>query len=227
MLGPIGGAAGLMVGIGQLMLGEGFRQGSLSVRHAGVIVAPSETLPPGRIVDGVEYPTGVITAPRLVQAMASGAEEIPMDIGHWSERHAYVRLPEDYPGQAEDAAAVARLMVYERVPYSFASYAYLAAWKVTGREDGRLARWINRRRPAMIEWPSHGTTSRHAIQIPREAICSVLAEQSWTLTGKRVVEGTRPQAVTPGMLADALSSYEGATWCRPRPARGGARSWTV
>lgn len=225
MLGPIGGAAGLMVGIGQLILGEAFRQGTLSVRHAGIVTAAGGWQPDGNLA------TDIWHGPMLAQAMAHGAEEIQMDDGHWTERHAYVRLPEDYHGQAEDAATVARLMVRERVAYSFASYLSLAAWKVTGREDGRLARWINRRRPA-IDMPSnHPVLAARSepveIRLPCEAICSVLAEQAWTLVGKRVVEGTRPQAVTPGMLADTLSSYEGATWCRPRPARGGARNWTV
>ena len=35
--------------------------------------------------------------------------------GRWDERFAYVRLPEDYPGQASDAAAIARKSVSGRV----------------------------------------------------------------------------------------------------------------
>lgn len=224
MLGPIGGVTGLGVGLGQLILGEAFRQGSLSVRHAGVVVKGAEW-------SGGQEGLGIpIAPPMLAQAMPTGAEIIGMDQEeHWTEEHAYVRLPEDYAGQALDAAAVAELMVRERVAYSFASYASLAAWKVTGQS--RLAKWINRRRPPVpIPWPSgrQDTTTGHlGVRLPCEAICSVFAEQSWTLTGKRVVEDTRPQAVTPGMLADTLSSYDGATWCRPRPVRGGARVWTV
>lgn len=219
MLGPIGGLTGLGVGLGQLVLGEAFRQGTLSVRHAGVVVKGAEW-------SGGDPERGIPVAPPLLaQAMPTGAEIIGMEPEHWTERHAYVRLPEDYAGQALDAAAVAERMVREGVAYSFASYPSLAAWKLTGQS--RLAKWINRRRPPVaIPWPS-GKVEPVTVALPVEAICSVFADQAWSLTGKRIVEDTRPQAVTPGMLADTLTCLEGATWCRPRPHIPGARVWTV
>lgn len=88
--------------------------------------------------------------------------------------------------------AIARLFVSEKVPYSFASYGALAAWRFGLRAE-RLARWCDRRR-----------FTRPEPRLPAEAICSVLADQAWTLTGKDLVQGTRSQIVTPGMLARHL-----------------------
>ena len=239
MFGPIGGLVGVGVGLGQLALGEAFRMGKLSVRHVGIVVEAGRTLPPGTIRDrttgtyygpnehGAQpradlfrgeyetYDTGVITAPRLVQAMPHGAEEIEMRYGtHWTPRHAYIRLPEDYPGQAEDAAAIARLMVREGVAYSFTSYAALALWH-WGVKTPRLEAWIGRRRPANPDagYVSARTGVRLVPRLPVEAICSVLADQSWSLAGKRVMEGTVPQVVTPGRMMNQL-------WFRSGIVRG-------
>jgi hypothetical protein len=210
MFGPIGGIVpGIFpVGVGQAMLGELFDVGQLKVRHVGIVVqARTERLSRN---DG----------PRLVQAMPHGAEEIEMSPAtHWTPRHAYVRLPEDYPGQAEDAAAIARLFVSEKIPYSFASYAALAAWK-WGIKTPRLERWIDRRcepcpaSPVIHRkgpWPGQLFTAC----LPAEAICSVLADQAWSLAGKRVMQGVAHQAVTPGALAGQLLGREGATWILP------------
>lgn len=180
MFGPIGGIVpGLFpVGVGQFLLGEVFRSGRLSVRHVGVVVQAAS----------FELRNGGARGPRLVQAMPGGAEEIELSADHWTDRYVYVRPPEDYPGQAAAAAKIARLFVREEVPYSFASYAALAAWRVGLRAE-RLARWVDRR--------GHDN-------LPMEAICSVLADQAWTLAGKDLVQGTRSQIVTPGMLATQL-----------------------
>jgi hypothetical protein len=233
MFGPIGGLVGLGVGLGQLALGEAFRRGKLSVRHVGIVVEASRHLEGPTTYDRTTgkyypasvpelrqdtvaldyYPTGVITAPRLVQAMPHGAEEIEMRYDtHWTPRHAYVRLPEDYPGQGEDAAAIARLMVREGVAYSFASYGALAAWR-WGWKTPRLEAWIGRRRPE-THYIRPGMFGSRAFQLPVEAICSVLADQAWSLAGKRVMVGTVPQVVTPGAMA-------GRVWDRPGVVRGG------
>lgn len=214
MFGPIGGAVGLGVGLGQLILGEGFRLGTLSIRHVG-IVTEAARLDPMATPAAIERQDWL--PPLLVQAMPDGAERIIMTPEqHWTNRHAYVRLPEDYPGQAEDAAALARLMVQEGVRYSWASYAALAAWKFGWRTD-KLGRWIDRRKE-----------STSGVRLPREAICSVLVDQAWTLAGKQVMPaGTHPQVVSPGALANALLSTPGAEWMRPTSIPGIARMWTV
>jgi cell wall-associated NlpC family hydrolase len=219
MFAPIGGLVpGLFpVGLGQLALGEVFRVGRLSVRHVGIVVEASQHLPAGSVYRGVTYETGVITAPRLVQAMPGGAEEIELRIGsHWTPRHAYLRLPEDYPGQAEDAAAIARLMVKAGTPYSFASYASLALWRWGVRVD-RLERWINRHR-SMSTGLSYWSRRHDDLvypKLPVEAICSVLVDQAWTLAGKDVMPNTAEQAVTPGALANQLWRTPGAIWGLP------------
>jgi hypothetical protein len=237
MFGPIGGLTGLGVGLGQLALGEAFRVGRLSIRHVGIVVEASQHLPPGTMQNldtgqwhpgGIagrdqdwgdsyqEYETGVITKPRLVQAMLGGAEEIEMsDATHWTPRHAYARLPEGYPGQAADAAAIARLMVSEGVAYSPASYLALALWR-WGIKTSRLEKWIGRRTYKAYPMPGSDWSRSPGDFVyrglPCEAICSVLAEQCWTLAGKKVVLNTRPQIVTPGMLASQLWRREGVVW---------------
>lgn len=234
MFGPIGGLVpGVFpVGLGQLALGEVFRVGRLSVRHVGIVVEAADALTCWAYGDARPFPCGQdqahdphplgrspgtpVVGPRLVQAMPGGAEEIELRTGtHWTPRHAYLRLPEDYPGQAKDAAAIARLFVSEKVPYSFASYAALAAWRL-GFKAERLANWIDRRRPP-INFPAWTPTVPVGanIRLPAEAICSVLADQAWTLAGKDLVTGARSQIVTPGMLATQLLRTPGVVWGLP------------
>lgn len=188
------------VKLGQLMLGERVRLGPLSIDHVGVVVEGAKSL--YREGSGWNHR-------RLVQAMPGGAEEIELNSQrHWTPQVAYARLPEDYPGQALDAAAIARAMI--GTPYSFASYAALAAWRWGFRAE-HLARWIDRRRPEQVADKPTGVAT--AVALPAEAICSVLADQAWTLAGKQVMpHGTRSQIVTPGALALALWRTPGVTW---------------
>jgi hypothetical protein len=182
-----------LVYAGQLILGEQFRIGGFVAGHLGMVVESADPQLPG-------------SSPWLVQAMPSGAEEIELTEAHWTGKHAYVRLPEDYAGQAVDAAAIARLFVTERVPYSFLSYAALAAWRF-GLKTPRLEKWINRRRPPIMLDGFGG------VALPAEAICSVLVDQAWSLAGKRVMSGVAPQCVTPGALArEILLRHRGAIW---------------
>jgi hypothetical protein len=198
------GGAKLLVAAGEALLHESFVIGELNVGHVGVVVEAG--LPPyGR--------STAYVGPRLVQAMPRGAEEIELSpVHHWNAGHAYVRLPEDYPGQAADAAAIARLFVSERVPYSFASYAALAAWRY-GFTVPRLEHWIDRRRryAGPTELPSGAILTLNGC-LPVEAICSVLADQSWSLAGKRVMRGVAHQAVTPSAMAGQLWRRPGAIW---------------
>lgn len=194
-IGPIGGLAGLAAGAGMLLLGESFRVGSFSARHMGMITQAAGAAHSGRPA-------------MLSQAMPGGAETVALDPAkHWTARCAYVRLPETRPDQMERAAAIARQMVREEVGYSFASYPSLALYRFGVRQDWLLEH-INRRRRDGL---------------PAEAICSVFVDQALTLAGVKVMQGVRPQAVTPGALAEQLLSYPGATWCLP----GSGRSWVV
>lgn len=184
--GPIHGAAGALVNIGQLMLGEGFHVGRLDIRHVFVVTEV--------------YGASV----QIVEAMPNGARSNIVGQDRWTPEYVYCRLPEDYPGQAVDAAAIARAMI--GTPYSFASYAALAAWRF-GWKTPRLEAWINRRKPdQMIPELTRIPGGRAGYRaLPAEAICSVLADQAWALTGKQVMPpGTPHQCVTPGALAMAL-----------------------
>lgn len=210
-LGPIGGLAGVAVRAGQLAVDGGWRVGPLDVRHIGVV---TESASPNWVDRG----TGVSgIGPRMVQAMPSGAEEIELrQDRHWTPRCAFARLPEDYPGQAADAAAIARAMI--GIPYSWASYAALSLYRF-GYDAPRLTNWIGRRQDP-IQLPNAfgrsgwaGSAGFDSIALPVEAICSVLADQAWSLAGKRVMVGTAPQAVTPSQLGQALLfEMEGVVW---------------
>lgn len=173
--------AKLLVYGGQFLLHEQFRIGRFVAGHAAVIV-----------------PNG-----NLVEAMPNGARYRRLWPSDWVEGNAFLRLPEDYPGQAEDAAAVAMAMI--GTPYSIMSYVYLAAY-IAGFQPKWLARKIDRRHYDYYSLPSG---RRPLAYLPDEAICSVLAEQAWTITGKKVIEGTAPQVVTPGMLTEQLWTREG------------------
>jgi hypothetical protein len=198
--GPTGGWGGLPILAGQFILGEGFTVGDLRVEHVFVMTQAYE---PDPTYDEPRRPLAV-------EAMPGGAIEVEV-AERWTNRFAYVMPPEDYPGQAADAAAIARAMI--GTPYSFASYAALAAWRF-GWKTPRLERWIDRRRKV-----SSGILADRDIStlpLPVEAICSVLADQAWALTGKQVMpEGTPHQCVTPGALAKALLEMPGAQWLWP------------
>jgi hypothetical protein len=194
----------LIVKGGQLFLKQSFRVGELSVDHVGIVTRAQER------VQDTHNNINFLHYPRLVQAMPSGAEEISLRADkHWSNKHVYIRLPEDYPGQAADAAAIAKLFVEQNIKYSFGSYLALAAWE-RGYKAESLERWIDRRRAPI------GFTSRDGrkqlLQLPCEAICSVLADQAWSLAGKRVMEGVKRQCVTPGGLATQLWRRESVIW---------------
>lgn len=187
------------VRIGEMLCKESYQVGEFSADHV-LICVRGESPPDARYHD----------LPRAVQAMPRGAEEISLTPAkHWGPRVQWFRLPEDYPGQAEGAAAIARLFVSEKVPYSFLSYLALAAWS-RGLKAERLEKWINRRRDPLL-YSSHDPMrdGRSGVMLPREAICSVLVDQCWSLVGKRVIEGVARQCVTPGMMAIQLNKRPG------------------
>lgn len=174
---------------GEWLLRESFRIGSFAAGHAAIVI------PGGKIVE----------------AMPHGARERDLTPADWSEHTVFVRLPEDYPGQGLDAAAVAQAMI--GTPYSIASYIYLVMFLI-GFKFGWLAKRIDRRLPEDTLTLPSGRQIK--VGLPLEEICSVLVEQAWTLTGYKVIHGTAPQVVTPGMLAkqiwDRLGVIKGASW---------------
>jgi hypothetical protein len=193
------------VKFGMLALGERVRIGRRSFDHVIIVTGEAE--------DG-RPPVGV-------QAMPRGAERVELtEARHWNDRTAVVRIPQDWPGQAADAARIAELMADARTPYSFASYLALALWRF-GMKTPRLEAWIDRRAEAVkLEHWSNGPERAAGFgarggRLPAEAICSVLVDQAWSLAGKRVVAGVAPQAVSPGRLVLSLWRRPGAVWSGP------------
>lgn len=147
MFGPIHGVTGWGVGAAQLALaiaepGLIFRQGPLEwfgIRHCGVIVSGSMNLPPGSTWKGQVYPTGVMTAPRLVQAMPGGAEIIDLTYEKWNREYVYLRPTYGlfdgtlnfYQFSKDDqAAAVAQVaQAYVNTPYDFLTYGAIPLYR--------------------------------------------------------------------------------------------------
>jgi hypothetical protein len=187
-LGNIGGAVGVGVALGEIVIGDGFRIGQLSARHVGIVT------------EAGDRDSTPVRPPRMAQAMPGGAEIVDLTPwGHWTPKSAFIRLPEDYPGQALDAAAVAEAMVDAGVAYSPLSYGAIGlAWR--GIDPPSLLKWIDRRREFQGFPMRNGTTPQ--VALPEEAICSVFFDQAWTLAQKQVMPaGTPAQLVTPGGLA--------------------------
>lgn len=193
-----------VVYLGQILLHEHFRIGDFVAGHVGVVVPPA-------LSGGVN---------RLVEAMPGGARIRNLTKDDWTNTQAYLRLPDDYPGQHLDAAAVAMAMI--GTPNSIASYAYLGAY-LGGFKPMWLEHRIDRRREGTAFMLPSGRFTHLGSgvdvlpgDLPHEAICSVLGEQSWTLTGKKVLHGTAFQVATPGMLAEQLwdrdGVIKGAAW---------------
>jgi hypothetical protein len=211
-------AVSLLVKLGQLMIGQRVRIGRRSFDH--VIVVTEAAVPVGGTLRPTpERPGFEIDArpPRPaygMQAMPRGAEQVELTgARHWTDATAVVRLPETYPGQALDVARIAREFVAAGVEYSFGSYLMLAAWRW-----GLKARWLEERiarrlPPRRVELPGRGY--HVMVSLPAEAICSVAADQCWTLAGKQVIAGVPEQVVTPGKLTMSLWRFPGAIWGGP------------
>jgi hypothetical protein len=124
MFGPIGGGVGVLVGLGQLMLGDVSRK-DWKVRHVGVIVQASAN------------------AVSLVQAMPSGAEEVDLGRERWTEDYVYVRprYRSDRWHNGDSVAMAAR--DYVGTPYSFLDYAALAGLHF-GIKNGLVRRRVTR-----------------------------------------------------------------------------------
>lgn len=213
-------AASVLVKLGMLALAERARLGRRSFDHVIVVTEAAMLVddgPEGTYVEGPRHDLPRrqrLRGPVGVQAMPRGCESVELtEAKHWNDRMAVVRIPESYPGQALDVATIAQLFARERVPYSFATYLRLAAYRF-GWDTPRLQARIDRRLPALrVELPGRGYPI--AVRLPAKVICSGLGDQSWTLTGKKIVEGVAKQSVTPGKLVLTLWRYPGAIWGGP------------
>lgn len=123
--GPITGLTGLLVGFGQVIMGDESR-----FRHVFVVTKA------GRFgANGLPA-----AAPEAVEAMPSGARLVDV-ADRWNDRYVYVRL-EEYPQEIRDLVAYHALQMVG-TPYGFSDYLALAL-KRLGIEAGLLDRWIAR-----------------------------------------------------------------------------------
>lgn len=195
MFGPIHGLTGIGVGLAQLVLaiaepGMIWKQGPskwFRIRHAGIVVEASKNLPPGSVYRGTTYNTGVMTCPRLVQAMPGGAEEIDLRYDKWTSEYVYLRPAYDpgkpfeigleNRGQGFKAARAARSFVGR--PYDFETYGAIPLY----------------RRGIRTDWVKRTISDRHTMMCSR-LVDAALEDAGWHLFD----DGRLPGNVTPSEL---------------------------
>lgn len=197
--GPIGGAAGLVVKAGQLMLGERVRLGRVSIDHVFVVTD-------AQYLDG-DW-SNVANPPMCVEAMPGGARHVSI-ADRWTDRYAYVRP--NYPGEKYTGMLVAteaRCLI--DTPYSFLDYASLAA------RERHISAWM----PDALE-----DRIAQRVLSSGSMICSQLADQALTRAGYQVFDdGRLSQEVMPGELFHQLTHMLGGKVYIPGSisiARGG------
>lgn len=190
--GPIGGIVPGMfpVGAGQLLLAD--RKARLSwrrwrkIRHCGVIVQA------GR-------------APRMVQAMPRGAEEIALrPEKHWTAEWVFIRPAYEvtkrtttWPRQGDFVAHCAQK--YVGTPYNFLTYAALAT--------------------SAFGLTMFSAALRRKISTRKDMMCSQLADQALADAGFHVFDdGRLPQDVVPAELFRALLEMPGTQTLIPGQA---------
>jgi hypothetical protein len=196
MFAPIGGVVPgfFPVGVGQALLRESFTIGRVRVRHVAMVITSGREM----------------SRPMIVEAMPSGARARELTHREWQPDHAFCRPP--YEAQGVDPVEVARHaaeMVARKIGYSFGSYVMLAAWRA-GLSTPHLEARINRRDAPGLRQARNGRMV--PVGYPREAICSVLADQAATMAGFRMMEDIPHQCVTPGALAARLLRMTGSVW---------------
>jgi uncharacterized protein YycO len=134
-----------------------------------------------------QNPMRPLSAPRIVQAMPSGAEEIEIGAEHWTKDYVYIRPA--YDAHAEQHLEVAEdARHYIGTPYSFADYVAIEGVHL-GIANGPVRRYV--------------TSSKHMI-------CSQLADQALSDAGWHVFDdGRLPQDVTPAALGEKMMTMPG------------------
>lgn len=206
VFGPIGGLVpGVFpVGVGQLLLAD--RKARLSwrrwwkIRHVLIVTQEQGA--------GLEYFSGP-SAPKAVQAMPHGAEEIELRTDrHWTKDYVYVRPAYitaemmgvgdmDSHGGAHQGRTVAQAARgYIGTPYNFLTYGKLAARKFRlVLAERTLEKWISTRKDMM---------------------CSQLADQCLADAGFHIFDdGRLPQDVVPSELYRKLRQLPGTQWMVP------------
>src|SRR4051812_36196656 len=115
--GNIGGAAGALVWLGQQIVDATTPEES-RYKHVFVVVEGGTV---GAMPDG--------PAPRIVQAMPSGAEEIRIGVEHWRSDTVYIR-PRYNPYIPGSATVAQNARARVGTPYSFLDYVAIAGLHV-------------------------------------------------------------------------------------------------
>jgi hypothetical protein len=149
-----------------------------------------------------QNPMRPLSAPRIVQAMPSGAEEIEIGAEHWTKDYVYIR-PEysegspfeiGYENRSQGFKVAAAARGYIGTPYSFADYLAIEGVHL-GIANGPVRRYV--------------TSSKRMI-------CSQLADQAMSDAGFHVFnDGRLPQDVTPSALFAKLLSLPGTVVIKP------------
>jgi hypothetical protein len=213
--GPIGGLVpgAFPVGAGQILLAD--RKARLSwrrwwkIRHV-LVVTEAARLAGSRITLSASDQMDA-SAPRAVQAMPRGAEEIELtQAKHWTKEWVFVRPAYD-PGQPFEIGLENRSQGwkvaqaargYIGTPYNFLTYGKLAAAHLhLGLTEAALRKWISTRSDMM---------------------CSQLADQCLADAGFHVFDDDRlPQDVVPAELYRKLLAMPGTQLVIP-----GETGWT-
>jgi hypothetical protein len=201
MFGPIGGLipGAFPVGAGQLLLAD--RTARLSwkrwrrIRHVGVVVKEA------REWVGIEARPDL--APKLVQAMPRGAEEIELLAPrHWTPEYVYIRpqyLDAGVTLNAQGRIVAACARGYIGTPYNFLTYAALAVGP-----------------RGLVHLPLTERTLRRWISSRKDMMCSQLADQALAGAGFHVFDdGRLPQDVVPAELFRALLDLPGTQYVIP------------
>jgi hypothetical protein len=175
--GPINGVAGLIVAVGQLMLGERARIHRRTIDHVFMVTEERYVTSEGYVTDGQ------LRGPLAVEAMPSGAREVDIS-DRWTDRYIYLRLPGMNEASSHLGWMKGERISYEArqlvgTPYSFLDYGALA----------------------LRHWGFPHDSLRKRITDSGHMICSQLADQALTRAGIKVFnDGRLSQDVTPGAL---------------------------
>jgi hypothetical protein len=205
---PIGGAAGALIGGGQIIVAPWKHQLTWKtwwrIRHTATVTRAAGT----SLSDGIP--------PLVAQAMPPVFEEVPLRPDQWNDQYVFVRPPWRYPGQGEDVAGHAREMASRRIPYGWLNYPRISAHR------------LHIPAPHLDRYISEVDADNYPITV----ICSQANDAALTMGGGLILgkdgkyhvidDDRQPQDIVPSELYLALLSMPGSLVMRP-----GKASWAV
>lgn len=199
--GPIGGGAGGLVGLGQILVAPWKSRLTWRtwwrIRHTGIITQ----------AHGREWREtgGDAFGPTMVEAQPGGMREITLRTAkHWTDEWTYI-LPRYQPGQADLVAEIAQRQARKRIPYAFECYPAIALNRLPVNVPP-LNRWLSR---------------TDADGDPVRVICSWEVDSALTLSGGLdglghvFNDGRQPHDVIPSELYLRLLELDPVKVIRP------------